>query len=65
MIPSARVSTRRSSPDEMLTVDLLYGDHDGGQLTISRFILTREDDSHWRAAVVRHWLLEGIDPRGR
>ncbi len=51
--------------DEMLTVDLLYGDHEGGQLTISRFILTREDDGLWRPAVVRHWLLEGIDPRGR
>jgi hypothetical protein len=49
---------------ELLTVDLLYGDHEGGQLTISRFILTREDDGRWRAAVVRHWALEGVDPRG-
>ncbi len=30
-----------------LTVDLLYGDHEGGQLTISHFILTREEDGHW------------------
>ena len=49
----------------ILTVDLLYGDHEGGQLTISRFILTREEDGNWRPAVVRHWTLEGIDPRGR
>jgi hypothetical protein len=49
----------------VLTVDLLYGDHEGGQLTISRFILTREQDGHWRPGVVRHWPLEGIDPRGR
>jgi hypothetical protein len=48
----------------VLTVDLLYGDHEGGQLTISRFILTREQDGHWRPAVIRHWVLEGIDPRG-
>lgn len=47
---------------EMLTVDLLYGDHEGGQRTISRFILTREDDE-WRCSVVRHWALNGIDPR--
>ncbi|MGA8746576.1 MAG: hypothetical protein WB507_12030 [Solirubrobacterales bacterium] len=47
----------------VLTVDLLYGDHEGGQLTISRFILTREDDGKWRPGVVRHWPLEGIDPR--
>jgi hypothetical protein len=48
-----------------LTVDLLYGDHEGGQLTISRFILTREEDGHWRPGVVRHWPLEGVDPRAR
>jgi hypothetical protein len=50
---------------EMLTVDLLYGDHEGGQRTISRFILTREDDGQWRCSVVRHWVLEGVDPRER
>jgi hypothetical protein len=49
----------------VLTVDLLYGDHEGGQLTISRFILAREQDGHWRPGVVRHWLLEGVDPRAR
>jgi hypothetical protein len=48
---------------EMLTVDLLYGDHEGGQRTISRFILTNEDDDQWRCGVVRHWALDGIDPR--
>jgi hypothetical protein len=49
----------------IMTVDLLYGDHEGGQLTISRFILTREEDGNWRPGVVRHWVLEGADPRGR
>jgi hypothetical protein len=49
----------------LLTVDLLYGDHEGGQLTISRFIMTREEDGQWRPAVVRHWVLEGTDPRER
>ena len=49
----------------MLTVDLLYGDHEGGQLTISRFILTREEDGNWRPGVVRHWPLEANDPRER
>lgn len=48
----------------IIAVDLLYGDHEGGQLTISRFILTREEDGHWRPGVVRHWPLESIDPRG-
>jgi hypothetical protein len=49
----------------VLTVDLLYGDHEGGQLTISRFILTREHDGRWLPGVVRHWPLEAADPRGR
>jgi hypothetical protein len=48
-----------------LTVDLLYGDHEGGQLTISRFVIAREEDGHWRPAVVRHWPLESADPRAR
>ena len=47
----------------VMTVDLLYGDHEGGQLTISRFILTREEDGHWHPWVVRHWALESVDPR--
>jgi hypothetical protein len=50
---------------EILTIDLLYGDHEGGQLTISRFIITREEDGQWRPGVVRHWALEGVDPRRR
>ncbi len=50
---------------EILTVDLLYGDHEGGQMTISRFILGREEDGHWRPGVVRHWMLEGTGPRER
>jgi hypothetical protein len=47
----------------VMTVDLIYGDHEGGQLTISRFILTREEDGHWHPGVVRHWALESVDPR--
>ncbi|HTA14852.1 MAG TPA: hypothetical protein VK781_08350 [Solirubrobacteraceae bacterium] len=50
---------------EALTIDLLYGDHEGGQLTISRFVLTREESDRWRPGVVRHWPLEGTDPRQR
>jgi hypothetical protein len=45
------------------TVDLLYGDHEGGQRTISRFsiIPVREDD--WLATVARHWSLDRANPR--
>jgi hypothetical protein len=46
-----------------LTIDLMYGDHEGGQRTISRFILTPAEGTAWPARVLRHWRLEGDDPR--
>ena len=52
-----------------ISVDLLYGDHEGGQRTITRFFLSpREhatDDESWLwiCAVVRHWNLDREDPR--
>jgi hypothetical protein len=46
-----------------LTIDLLYGDHEGGQRTISRFVLTPGEGSAWGTRVIRHWALEGFDPR--
>lgn len=46
----------------VLTVDLLYGDQEGAQLTISRFILTREEEGHWRPVLARQWALEGPQP---
>jgi len=48
---------------ERLTIDLLYGDHEGGQRTISSFVLTPGDGYAWSARVIRHWSLEGVDPR--
>jgi hypothetical protein len=54
---------------EGLSVDLLYGDHEGGQRTITRFYLAPraygDDDEPWlwTCAVVRHWNLDRADPR--
>jgi hypothetical protein len=40
----------------ILVVDLLYGDHEGGQRTISRFTFSgTADPSIWICQVVRHW----------
>ena len=52
----------------MITVYLLYGDHEGGQRTISRFSLVApgeqaDDPSIWIESVNRHWNLDRIDPR--
>ncbi len=47
-----------------LTLDLLYGDHEGGQRTITRFgIIPDEEAGGWLAAVGRHWNLDGPDSR--
>jgi hypothetical protein len=39
-----------------LTVDLLYEDHEGGQPTVSRFVLLPSEGG-WRCDVARHWSL--------
>ena len=47
-----------------ITIDLLYGDQEGGQRTISRFRLLRSDDGAvWQPTVSRHWNLDRPDPR--
>lgn len=49
---------------QRFTIDLLYGDHEGGQRTISRFGLTPSESSpDWLCSVVRHWNLDRSDPR--
>jgi hypothetical protein len=40
-------------------LDVLYGDHEDGQPTITRFgLLPRDADDGWTPNVSRHWLLE-------
>jgi hypothetical protein len=52
---------------EPFTVELLYGDHEGGQRTITRFgmIPYRADDEtvRWYPSVALHWNLDRPDPR--
>jgi hypothetical protein len=48
---------------ERIFVDILYGDHEGGQRVVSRFsFLPRADDS-WYPTVIRHWNVDQPDPR--
>ncbi len=44
-----------------LTVDILYGDHEGGQLAIARFVLLPSSDGRWRCDATHYWNL----PPGR
>jgi hypothetical protein len=54
---SACIEERRT-----LTIDLLYGDAEGGQRVISRFTLT-PGESMWLASPSRHWNVDRPDPR--
>jgi hypothetical protein len=48
---------------ETLTVYLLYGDHEGGQRTITRFAMQPMKDGEYLGIVVRHWNIDRDDPR--
>ena len=52
------------------TIDVLYGDHEGGQRTVTRFgmvSMQTDDDTvtttRWFPSVARHWNLDRPDPR--
>ena len=48
-----------------VSIDVLYGDHEGGQRTITRFGMTphQGEDATWIVAAARHWNLDRGDPR--
>jgi hypothetical protein len=57
---------------EPLTIDVLYGDYEGGQRAISRYLLRRHESqaqlntgeqARWLASVIRHWNVDRPDPR--
>jgi hypothetical protein len=50
---------------ERFSIQIMYGDHEGGQRTISLFSLDpRADDSgEWTCAVSKHWYLDRPNPR--
>jgi hypothetical protein len=48
---------------EAFRVDLLYGDQQGGQRTVSRFMILPAGDDRWYCQASRHWSLDRPDPR--
>jgi hypothetical protein len=54
----ARIEAR-----EPMTVDVLYGDHEGGQRTVTRFGLSPREVGAWMASSVRYWNIDRDDPR--
>src|SRR5262245_12538625 len=58
-----REARRASESRATMTVDILYGDFEGGQRSISRFAMWPQEDGRWLATVGRHWVLDSVDPR--
>jgi hypothetical protein len=48
-----------------MTVDILYGDHEGGQRIITRFGLMPRSDEAWLLTAGRYWNVDRPDPRDR
>lgn len=48
---------------QRIGIDVLYGDHELGQRSITRFSISPRDDGKWIASVGRHWNVDRPDPR--
>jgi hypothetical protein len=44
-------------------IDIMYGDQEGGQRTVTRFGFMPFDDDRWYCSTSRHWFLDRDDPR--
>jgi len=63
-----QAARRAIEAPQRMSVDILYGDFEGGQRVISRFLLTpRETDDgvRWLASVGRHWNVDRPQSRAR
>jgi hypothetical protein len=61
--PEFAQARERIEAGEPMTVDVLYGDHEGGQRVVTRFLLSRREDGVWMASAGRHWNIDRDDPR--
>jgi hypothetical protein len=61
--PDFDAARKAISATEPLTIDLLYGDYEGGQRVVSRFVLRPGRDDRWLLSVIHHWNIDRPDPR--
>jgi hypothetical protein len=61
--PDQRLVVERVAARERIVIDLLYGDHLGGQRLITRFSLLPGAEDGWLGVVSRHWNVDRPDPR--
>ena len=61
--PEFAVARDAINAQTRIAVDVLYGDFEGGQRTITRFGLWPHKDGGYLATVGRHWNVDRADPR--
>ena len=61
--PQFAVARAAIEARQPISIDILYGDQEGGQRMISRFGITPRADGNWMAAAGRHWNVDRSDPR--
>jgi hypothetical protein len=64
-----RAARRAVEAPQRMSIDILYGDFEGGQRVITRFLLTplegEDGELRWYASVGRHWNVDRPEPRER
>jgi hypothetical protein len=61
--PAFDEASRTIRRREAFTIDLTYGDVEGGQRMISRFSFIPAQDDTWMPVVSHHWNVDGTAPR--
>jgi hypothetical protein len=61
--PGFQAAQQAIKERDVLTVDLLYGDFEGGQRVITRFILRPGREGVLIGSAIRHWNVDRSDPR--
>jgi hypothetical protein len=67
--PDYKATLQAIEDRQPVTIDLLYGDYEGGQRVVSRFVLRpgREEPGTgqpgWLLSVIHHWNIDRPDPR--
>ena len=61
--PAHDAAAKAIANRDPLTVDLLYGDYEGGQRVVSRFLMRQGREDTWLLSVTRHWNVDRPDPR--
>jgi hypothetical protein len=61
--PQFKEAARAIAGRNPILIDIQYDDQEGGQRTVSRFALTHREGDEWLVSTVRHWRLDGANPR--